>query len=199
MPRVLLIDDSPHAQRMGETLLHAENCQVVTVSDGLIGLVRLDDVDPDLVLVDFDPPRRSGFDICEFIKAHPRHRHVQVAMMASPRDAVDPQQAQQAGADVLIRKPLDASTVQQVLRPMFQRAVVQRALTRATTQSELMAAAASPYAKDAATSQTHEAERIRAAVTVAMDAALDNMIDDITKRVLLALGRSDPAQPRLFD
>ena len=34
MPRILLADDSPHAQRMGEQILSEEGFEVVTVSDG---------------------------------------------------------------------------------------------------------------------------------------------------------------------
>ena len=49
MSRILLADDSPHAQRMGERILADEGYEVVTVSDGDSALVRLEDVDPDLV------------------------------------------------------------------------------------------------------------------------------------------------------
>ena len=34
MSRILLADDSPHAQRMGERILRDEGHEVVTVSDG---------------------------------------------------------------------------------------------------------------------------------------------------------------------
>ena len=52
MSRILLADDSPHAQRMGERILRDEGYEVVTVSDGDSALMRLEDVDPDLVLAD---------------------------------------------------------------------------------------------------------------------------------------------------
>jgi CheY-like chemotaxis protein len=52
MSRILLADDSPHAQRMGERILADEGYQVVTVSDGDTALLRLEDVNPDLVLAD---------------------------------------------------------------------------------------------------------------------------------------------------
>ena len=52
MTRILLADDSPHAQRMGEQILSEEGFEVVTVSDGDSALLRLEDVDPDLVIVD---------------------------------------------------------------------------------------------------------------------------------------------------
>ena len=54
MTRILLADDSPHAQRMGEQILSDEGFEVVTVSDGDSALLRLEDVDPDLVLAGRD-------------------------------------------------------------------------------------------------------------------------------------------------
>src|SRR5208282_6687566 len=86
MPRILLADDSPHAQRMGEQILSEEGFEVVTVSDGDSALLRLEDVDPDLVLADVDMPRRSGYDICQYVKLNPRHKHVRVILIAGVKD-----------------------------------------------------------------------------------------------------------------
>lgn len=47
MSRILLADDSPHAQRMGERLLRDEGHEVVTITDGDTVFVRLPDVDPE--------------------------------------------------------------------------------------------------------------------------------------------------------
>ena len=41
MSRILLADDSPHAQRMGELILREEGFEVVSVTDGETALVRL--------------------------------------------------------------------------------------------------------------------------------------------------------------
>src|SRR5262249_44365119 len=78
MSRILLVDDSPHAQRMGERILAEEGYEVVTVSNADSALIRLDDVDPDVVLADTVMPGRTGFEICQFLKLSPRHRHVRV-------------------------------------------------------------------------------------------------------------------------
>jgi len=39
MSRILLADDSPHAQRMGERILREEGFEVVSVTDGETALV----------------------------------------------------------------------------------------------------------------------------------------------------------------
>ena len=63
MSRILLADDSPHAQRMGERILREEGFEVVSLTDGEAALLRLADVDPDLILADVFLPGKSGW-IC---------------------------------------------------------------------------------------------------------------------------------------
>ena len=74
MSMILLADDSPHAQRMGERILREEGFSVVSVTDGQTALVRMADVDPDLVIADVFLPGRDGFEICRAIKAYPSPR-----------------------------------------------------------------------------------------------------------------------------
>ena len=62
MIRVLLVDDSPHAQRMGERILADEGYEVVTVSNADAAMIRLADADPDVVVADTVMPGRTGFD-----------------------------------------------------------------------------------------------------------------------------------------
>src|SRR4030095_10446885 len=109
MSRILLADDSPHAQRMGERILSEEGYEVVTVSDGDSALVRLSDVDPDLVLADISMPRRSGYDLCQYVKISPYHRHTRVVLTASAQEAVDETETKRVQADGLLRKPFEAS------------------------------------------------------------------------------------------
>ena len=69
MSIILLADDSPHAQRMGERILREEGFEVVSVTDGETAMLRMPDVDPDLVIADVFLPGRSGFEMCRAIKS----------------------------------------------------------------------------------------------------------------------------------
>ena len=89
MSRILLVDDSPHAQRMGERILSEEGYEVVTVSNADSALIRLDDVDPDVVLADTVMPGRTGYEICQYVKMSPRHKHVRVILTAGVLEPFD--------------------------------------------------------------------------------------------------------------
>jgi CheY-like chemotaxis protein len=57
---------------MGERILSEEGYEVVTVSNADSALIRLDDVDPDVVLADVVMPGRTGYEICQPILLSPR-------------------------------------------------------------------------------------------------------------------------------
>src|SRR5258707_12436866 len=158
MSRILLADDSPHAQRMGELILREEGYEVVTITDGATVLLRLRDVDPDLILVDVTMPTKSGYEICEYVKSSLRHVHTGVVLVAGALDPVDEKEAQRVHADGVLKKPFEASIVLDTVKPLLDAAAAARS-------------DAPPVAVEA---EPQRAELVHAAVTIALDAALPN-------------------------
>ncbi len=194
MSRILLADDSPHAQRMGERILREEGFEVVTVTDGETALIRLSDVDPDLVMADVFLPQKSGYDICRHIKAHPKHRHARVVLLAGLLEPVDEAEAERVRADAILKKPFEASVVLSTIRPLLEASKAAREVleeTAAAVEAAVVEEAA-PAAADAEPAEEPgeiDRERVRAAVTIALDQAMPAMIDEITARVIVALGK----------
>ncbi|MCC7156123.1 MAG: response regulator [Bryobacterales bacterium] len=183
--RVLLADDSPHAQRMGQRLLREEGFEVVTVTDGDTALLRLDDVDPDLVLADVFLPGKSGYEVCQYVKSHPRHRHAGVVLIAGLLEPVDDEEAQRVGSDAIVKKPFEASVFLEVIRPLVDASRYARGLFAPSAASPVIGG--EPAAAPA--SPPIDPERVRAAVTLALDQSLPAMINEITEKVLIALGQ----------
>jgi len=182
MTRILLADDSPHAQRMGEQILTEEGFEVVTVSDGDSALLRLEDVDPDLVLADVEMPHRTGYEICQYVKLSPRHKHVRVILTAGVKDRLDEAEARRVEADGIVQKPFQASLLLGAVKPLAEMAVKERG---SGPPPAVVAKRPAPRAPVVA---LVDPERVRAAVTVALDASLSGIIDEITEKVLIALG-----------
>jgi CheY-like chemotaxis protein len=184
MTRILLADDSPHAQRMGEQILTEEGFEVVTVSDGDSALLRLEDVDPDLVLADVEMPHHTGYEICQYVKLSPRHKHVRVILTAGVKDRLDEAEARRVEADGTVQKPFQASLLLGAVKPLAELA----AKERGSGPPAPGVPAAKPAALKTPVVALVDPERVRAAVTVALDASLSGMIDEITEKVLIALG-----------
>ena len=168
MSRILLADDSPHAQRMGELILREEGYEVVSITDGATVLLRLADVDPDLILVDVTMPTKSGYEICEFVKGSLGHLHTRVVLLAGALETVDEHEARRVHSDGVLKKPFEASVMLQTVKPLLEEAAAARV-------------GQSPEA------HTETPELVRAAVTIALDAVLPNLIEEITQKVLSVL------------
>jgi CheY-like chemotaxis protein len=176
MSRILLADDSPHAQRMGERILRDEGHEVITVSDGLVAMLRLKDAQPDIVIADISMPEVSGYELCEYAKANGAPA---VFLTAGPVEPVDDAEVARVRADGLLKKP-------------FESTVLLAAIAKfASSAKHVPALSASGRARSVV---VIEPEQIRAAITVALDAAMPAMIDQITERVIAALSRSGKKQ-----
>src|SRR3954449_9323229 len=116
MNRILLADDSPHAQRMGERILREEGFEVVTVTDGQTALMRLADVDPDVVVADISLPRKSGYQICQEIKTNPQRQYVKVVLTAGLLELFDEAEAVAVRCDAILKKPFEATLVLDAIR-----------------------------------------------------------------------------------
>lgn len=135
MSRILLADDSPHAQRMGERILREEGFEVVTVTDGDTALIRIPDVDPDVVMADIFLPHKSGYQVCEFIKTNPKYRHARVILLAGLLEPVDEAEARRVNADAVLKKPLEASAVISTVKALIEAAESDRQVAASSAAS----------------------------------------------------------------
>ena len=188
MSRILLADDSPHAQRMGERILREEGFEVVSLTDGEAAVLRLADVDPDLILADVFLPGKSGFELCRHVKGDPQLRHVRVVLTAGLLEPFDEAEAARAGCDAILKKPFEASKVMETIHPLVKEAQLARGLFAEVMASAVAAPREQTADPPAAAPPEIDPERVRAAITLALDAALPAMIHEITERVLIALG-----------
>jgi len=173
MSVILLADDSPHAQRMGQRILAEEGHQVECVADGDAAASRLPQVDPDVVIADAHLPGLSGIDLCRYAKSN--WRHLRVILTAGSLEALDEAAAKRAGCDAILRKPFEASVMAKALAPL---------LAAAQQDRRSLAAAKSGVASLAALPP----DDIRAAIERAVERELPRLLDELTQRVLLALG-----------
>jgi len=169
MSRVLLADDSPQALRLGEQILTAQGLEVVSVTDGAVAMRRLADVNPDLFITDLYLPTKNGFELARFMKADPAYQDIPILFAAAPADVFDEQDARNAGADAILRKPFEASSLLDTVQTLIEKHAQNR------------------RNKQGAASNTLDRSTIRAAVTLALDSAMPTLIEELTERVILAL------------
>jgi CheY-like chemotaxis protein len=183
MSRILLADDSPHAQRMGERILRDEGHEVITVSDGLVAMLRLKDAQPDLIIADISMPEVTGYELCEYVKSN---GGAPVFLTAGAVEPVDEAEVSRVRADGVLKKPFEASLLLEAIGRFGlgkKRRVQNGAPEMATNGAPVKAAVARSVV-------VLDPEQVRAAVTVALDAALPGLVDEISAKVMAALAGS---------
>jgi DNA-binding response OmpR family regulator len=98
MPRILIVEDNQHMQRIYCEKLSREGFEVITASTGEDGLAQARARRPDLILLDIMLPKLSGFDVLKQIRADADLAAVPVFMLSNKAWPDDVTQALSLGA-----------------------------------------------------------------------------------------------------
>jgi len=107
-----VVDDNLDNLTIVEKLLRTRGFQVTTVESGIAALQALEDVRPDVVLLDVMMPNMSGMEVLDRIRANPQHATVPVILVTAKAADHDVLDGYKFGADYYITKPF---TVRQLL------------------------------------------------------------------------------------
>jgi CheY-like chemotaxis protein/predicted regulator of Ras-like GTPase activity (Roadblock/LC7/MglB family) len=108
MAKVLVVDDSLSVRKVVERALVGRQIEVVCAATGSEALERIEHDEPDVVVCDVVMPDRDGYEICDFVKRHPRLAGTPVLLMSGiVNDEVRERAARVQSADVL-SKPFAA-------------------------------------------------------------------------------------------
>jgi len=71
---------------------------------------------PVLILMDLKMPRRSGFEVIEWLRSHPGLKRTPVVVLTSSREPVDVNRAYELGANSYLLKPVTFETLQEMMK-----------------------------------------------------------------------------------
>jgi cyclic di-GMP phosphodiesterase len=108
---VLVVDDDPAIRNLHTDLLSGAGYEVAVASDGDEALARVEARLPDLVLLDLDMPRVSGYEVCRRLKSDPRTRFIPVVILTGALAEQARLQAWELGADDFLSKPFRTKQV----------------------------------------------------------------------------------------
>lgn len=108
MPKVLVVDDSVSVRKVVERALAGRQIDVVTAASGSEAIERFDKEEPDVVVCDVVMPDRDGYEICEFVKNHPRLGTTPVLLMSGIVNDEVRARATAARASGVLAKPFAA-------------------------------------------------------------------------------------------
>ena len=108
-PKILIMEDEPGVLLLMVYLLTCAGCEVLTARTANEGMQLAQNGDLDLVTLDIDLPKISGFEICRRLKQDPRSRDVPVIFVSGRLGEADRRHGLELGAADYIEKPFGAS------------------------------------------------------------------------------------------
>jgi putative two-component system response regulator len=155
-PVVLVVDDIEANRELLLARLADLHYEVREARDGIEALESVEELEPDLILLDVDMPRLDGIAVCERLKAHPMRRLIPIVILTASQDRETRLRGIAAGADDYLSKPFDAKELMVRTRVLLRDRELNKRLD--ATEGVLFALARAVEARDRYT--IYHAERV---------------------------------------
>jgi twitching motility two-component system response regulator PilG len=93
---------------------------VITAVDGMDALAKINEVVPDLVLLDITMPRLDGYQVCKLIRNNEATKDVPVVMISGKDGFFDKVRGRMAGTNGYITKPFGPDTLMKTIELYLQ-------------------------------------------------------------------------------
>jgi len=111
----VVVEDQDDARRMLQLLLESAGMRVYTASNGLKGAKLIEEVRPELALVDLGLPVMSGFELAQRVRRSDRNAGTRLVALSGYGQDSDVQAALAAGFDEHLTKPPDPDRLERLL------------------------------------------------------------------------------------
>ncbi len=117
--KILIADDEPNIVISLEFLLKREGFEVGVARDGqeTLDLIRRDR--PQLVLLDVMMPKKSGYDVCQEVRADAAIKDTKIMMLTAKGRELDIAKGSAMGADDYMTKPFSTKELVQRVRALL--------------------------------------------------------------------------------
>ena len=120
-PVLLIADDNDDVVLLLKSYLRPLECEILVAKDGEEALAIAQTRLPDVVLLDVMMPKRSGWEVCQALKAMQRTSHIAVVLVTGRGEVKDRLTGLQVCADDYLVKPFDRDQVTKRIRALLDR------------------------------------------------------------------------------
>jgi chemosensory pili system protein ChpA (sensor histidine kinase/response regulator) len=104
-PLIMVVDDSLTVRKITSRMLTRAGYQVVTATDGVDALEKLEEFTPDVMLLDIEMPRMDGFALARELRRDPKTQNLPIIMITSRTADKHRDYAMQLGVNTYLGKP----------------------------------------------------------------------------------------------
>jgi DNA-binding response OmpR family regulator len=103
--KILIADDEPNIVASLEFLMRQKGYEVRIAGNGAEALAAVAEFGPDLMLLDVMMPQRSGYDVCQTVRANPEWQGIRIIMLSAKGREAEVSKGLAVGADAYVTKP----------------------------------------------------------------------------------------------
>jgi len=129
---ILVVDDDRNLRKIIATNLEIAGYAVVSAEDGNAALDLMDEMQPDLILLDVMMPGKDGYETARAIRRHPVNANVPIIMLTAKSEIEDKVAGFEAGADDYLTKPFGPQELLARVRAKIRRTEADASLSPLT-------------------------------------------------------------------
>lgn len=119
--KILLVDDEEEARFLWESTIRSFGYEVAPLATGEEALRKLDELKPDMVLLDLNMPVMDGHEVCVAIKNMHNFSNLPVIILTSSDDLNDKLNSFEEGADDYITKEMEPQEIDKRIETVLRR------------------------------------------------------------------------------
>jgi two-component system cell cycle response regulator DivK len=116
---ILIVDDYPDALDIWALYLRSMGYDVSTASDGAEAIAQAERIHPDLIVLDLELPRVSGYDAAKRLRTNSETQHIPLIAATGYSHAQHLNRARDAGFDEIVVKPCDPDALVDVIERLL--------------------------------------------------------------------------------
>ena len=131
--RLLIVDDEPINLEFFDVMLSRLGFEIEKASDGEEALLKIQETNPDLIILDNIMPRLSGWEVAKKLKQDRefrKHRQTPIIMFSAMDEVKDKIEGFELGVDDYITKPFNFSEVLARIRAVLRNRELSRQIAR---------------------------------------------------------------------
>ena len=101
----MVVDDSVTVRKVTTRLLERQGYEVVTAKDGVDAIEKLEEITPDIMLLDIEMPRMDGFEVATLVRHNERMSELPIIMITSRTGEKHRERAFLTGVNAYMGKP----------------------------------------------------------------------------------------------
>lgn len=117
--RILLIDDNGNFAKILCSILNLLGHEAITASDGMEALRKAKEFSPQVIFCDIGLPEMNGFEIAKRIRSEDSMKDIYLIALTGYAREQDIVLAKESGFNQFLSKPIDISTIENILNSAF--------------------------------------------------------------------------------